>query len=98
MSRFFFDRSPAPEVAPPPREPEEDRLAPALKAVAEIQSITASAIFAALVSKGVLTAEEAAAYMAEIAGALETDVRAAPAADAARLLRSYGEALAAAAD
>lgn len=97
MSRFFFDRRPASEPLADtfPATRTDDR---AVKAVMEVQSITASAIFAVLVSKGVLTAAEAAAYMAEIAGALEFDVRSPHAAHAADTLRSYAGALSAAAE
>lgn len=97
MSRFFFDRRPASEpladTAPAPRT--DDR---AVKAMMEVQSITASAIFAVLVDKGVLTASEAAAHMSAIAEALEFDVRSAHAAHAADTLRSYAGALSAAAE
>jgi hypothetical protein len=98
MSRFFFDRrppsEPLAEPTPPTTRP-DDR---ALKAVLDVQSITASAIFAMLVGKGVLTAAEAAAHMAEIAEALELDVRSPQAAHAAATLRSYAGALSAAAE
>jgi hypothetical protein len=97
MSRFFFDRRPASEPLAEPTPPPtlDDR---ALKAVLDVQSITASAIFAMLVGKGVLTAAEAAAHMAEIAEALELDVRSPQAAHAAETLRSYAGALSAAAE
>ena len=98
MSRFFFDRrasEPLAEPAPPP-QPRTDESA--IRALMEVQSITASAIFAALVGKGVLTAGEAAAHMAEIADVLELDVRSPHAAHAADTLRSYAGALSAAAD
>jgi hypothetical protein len=97
MSRFFFDRKPAEpfsEPAPPPK-PRTDESA--VKALMEVQSITASAIFAMLVGKGVLTAAEAAEHMAEIADALELDVRSPHAIHAAETLRSYAGALSAAA-
>ena len=98
MSRFFFSRPPEPETAAAPerRTGTRDELSEAVRAVAQIQSITASAIFAVLVSKGVLSADEAAAHMGEIAEALEIDVRSPPAAAAADMLRSYGRALSAA--
>lgn len=98
MSRFFFDRRPASEplAEPSKHEPRNDERA--IKAVMEVQSITASAIFAVLVDKGVLTAGEAAAHMTAIAEALEFDVRSPHAADAADTLRSYAGALSAAAD
>lgn len=98
MSRFFFSRpeSTQTDVAPGGRPDDGREVRDALAALAQIQSITASAIFAALVSKGVLTPDEAAAYMGEIAGALEIDVASPVAADAADVLRSYGRALSAA--
>ncbi len=76
MSRFFFDRRASEPLAEPsPPQPRTDERA--IKALMEVQSITASAIFAALVSKGVLTAGEAAAHMAEIAEVLdEEEIRA----------------------
>ena len=97
MSRFFFDRRPGSEPLAAPPAPEPRAEAGALKALVQVQSITASAIFAILVSKGVLSADEAAAHMAELAEALELDVKSAHAADAAEMLRSYGSALSAAA-
>ena len=95
MSRFFFSRSSESETAdqapaPPRQDRQED-----LKALVEVQSITASAIFAALVSKGLLTPNEAAEYMGEVAQALEIDVAAPVGSAAARMLRSYGYALSA---
>lgn len=98
MSRFFFSRPAEPDagVAPEQRADRGDALGGELKALAEVQSITASAIFAVLVSKGVLTAEEAAAHMAEIAAALESDVGSPAAERASTMLRSYGRALSAA--
>jgi hypothetical protein len=100
MSRFFFSRPPESESAPAPAATKpadtQSELAAALASIAEIQSITTSAIFASLVSKGVMTADEAAGHMAEIAGALEMDPSPAGAA-AARTLRSYGRALSVAA-
>ncbi len=95
MSRFFFGRSPSSGPSADPTE-EGDEVAGALRSLIQIQSITASAIFAKLVSKGVLTADEAADYMSEIAQALEIDVRSSLGADAASMLRSYGRALSAA--
>ena len=96
MNRFFFGRSPASEAADPPSADTRQDQQDALQAIAEAQSITASAIFAALVSKGVLSGAEAAEYMAEIADALEIDVPAPVGRTAARKLRSYGYALRAA--
>jgi hypothetical protein len=51
-----------------------------------------------LVSKGVISAEEAAEYMAEIGLVLERDVEGPLGAEAGTMLRSYGRALAAAGD
>ena len=68
----------------------------ALQAMVEIQSITASAIFAILVSKGVMRADEAAGYMADVAKVLERDVKSELGAKAGHMLGSYGEALVAA--
>ena len=98
MNRFFFSRPPEAETAPSPTKPADTcgEFEAALKSIAEIQSITTSAIFAALVGKGVMTAGEAAGHMAEIAGALEMDPSPAGAA-AADTLRSYGRALSVAA-
>lgn len=96
MNRFFFSRSPASDTAEEARLPPQQATQEALKALVEVQSITASAIFAALVSKGVLTSREAADYMGEIAEALEIDVAAPVGSAAARMLRSYGYALTAA--
>lgn len=96
MSRFFFKSSTDSEPARDLKPEEQNEVANALNALIEIQSITASAIFAKLVSKGVLTADEAADYMGEIAQVLEIDVRAPAGASAANMLRSYGQALSAA--
>jgi hypothetical protein len=96
MSGFLFNR----------RATSEEMLAPAPAApklqipsgAAQVQAITASAIFAMLVSKGVISAEEAAEYMAEIGLVLERDVEGPLGAEAGTMLRSYGRALAAAGD
>jgi hypothetical protein len=98
MSSFLFGRNSASERS---RDGARERggepdVAAALKAMVEVQSITASAIFAILVSKGVLTAEEAATYMADVARVLERDVKSDIGAKAGAMLGSYGEALAAA--
>lgn len=96
MSRFFFKGVTEPEPVRDTKPEERSEIAKALNALIEVQSITASAIFAKLVSKGVLTADEAAEYMSEIAQVLEIDVAAPAGASAANLLRSYGQALSAA--
>ena len=96
MNRFFFNRASEPETRKEPSPVDPVEIESALRSLAEIQSITASAIFAKLVSKGVLSAEEAADYMGEIAEALEIDVRSPVASAAANMLRSYGQALSAA--
>jgi hypothetical protein len=97
MSSFLFSRQPASAKthngATAPRDAE---LPDALRGIVEIQSITASAIFAMLVSKGVLSADEAADYMREIGAALASDVRSPAGALAGKMLRAYGDALAAA--
>ena len=69
----------------------------AAAALLEAQSITASAIFALLVGKGVLSAAEAAGYMREIGEVLARDVPAPHGEEAGARLASYGEALNAAA-
>jgi hypothetical protein len=56
MSRFFFNRSPVSDAGREPSPPDLAEIESALRSLAEIQSITASAIFAKLVSKGVLSA------------------------------------------
>jgi hypothetical protein len=105
MSNFFFNRQP-----PSSRSRDnarsgarthngvtaEEGLSEALRGVVEAQSITASAIFAMLVSKGVLSADEAADYMREIGAVLRRDVTAPAGPAAGSLLASYGEALIAA--
>jgi chaperone required for assembly of F1-ATPase len=94
MSSFLFNRRPAPEnQAEPSRQPDA---ASSLAALAQAQSITASAIFAMLVSKGVLSPQEAAQYMNELASVLQRDVGGTVGAQAADTLASYAEALVAA--
>ena len=94
MSGFLFNRRAAPEEmpAPAPAAPKAD----VPSGAAQVQAITASAIFALLVSKGIISAEEAADYMAEIGLALQRDVEGPLGAEAGTMLRSYGTALAAA--
>jgi hypothetical protein len=98
MSGFLFNR----RATSPVREPEAPpaptvQSAPAIdRGLVQAQAITASAIFAMLVSKGVLTAEEAADYMNEISFVLERDVEGETGAEAGNMLRSYGRALIAA--
>ncbi len=89
---FLFSRTPSAE---PPTTPDHDRdqVQGSIQALVEAQSITASAIFAALVSKGVLSPDEAAGYMSEIAGALRNDVSAPVGPDASDLLEAYAQAL-----
>ncbi|HEX8667937.1 MAG TPA: hypothetical protein VF727_06150 [Allosphingosinicella sp.] len=94
MSSFLFNRRPTPESQPEPtREPGS---AAALAALAQAQSITASAIFAMLVSKGILSPQEAAQYMSELASVLERDVGGPTGAEAGKTLASYAQALVAA--
>jgi hypothetical protein len=94
MSGFLFSRRAASEenAAPAPVAPKAE----VPKGAAQVQAITASAIFAMLVSKGILSADEAAEYMAEIGLVLERDVEGPLGAEAGTMLRSYGRALAAA--
>ncbi|PSJ42966.1 hypothetical protein [Allosphingosinicella deserti] len=102
MNKFLFNRQtpkdqPLPErrhngVAPAPD------VSAALRGIIEVQSITTSAIFAMLVSKGVLSPAEAAGYMSEIAAVLDRDVASSVGTDAATMLDRYGQALVAAGD
>ncbi|HEX8193952.1 MAG TPA: hypothetical protein VF552_13735 [Allosphingosinicella sp.] len=91
MSGFLFNRQ-----APAARAQADEDNARNLRALVETQSITASAIFAMLVSKGVLTGAEAADYMRELGEALARDVDSPLAAAAADTLSTYAEALRAA--
>jgi hypothetical protein len=98
MSSFLFGRNSASERS---RDGARERadgpdVEASLQAMVEIQSITASAIFAILVSKGVMSAGEAAAYMADVAKVLERDVKSEFGAKAGQMLGSYGQALVAA--
>jgi hypothetical protein len=96
MSSFFFNRRPAAEeskiVKPKPPGPSGE----ALKESGQVQAVTASAIFAMLVSKGILSAEEAACYMEEIGRVIERDIPGPTGTAAGDMLRSYGRALVAA--
>jgi len=92
MSGFLFNRQPAPAKS----AAEQQETARNLRALMEAQSITASAIFALLVSKGVISGEEAAGYMREIGGVLGRDIEAPLGAEAGEMLANYGEALRAA--
>jgi glycyl-tRNA synthetase alpha subunit len=94
MSGLFFNRRAASEENAAPATVAPKAEVPT--AAAQVQAITASAIFALLVSKGVISAEEAADYMAEIGLALQRDVEGPLGAEAGAMLRSYGRALAAA--
>lgn len=94
MSGFLFTRRTSQDdPAPPPPAPDTDRL---LKETGQAQAITAAAIFAALVSKGILSPREAAELMSEIGEAIERDVGGGIGASAGDTLRSYGQALLAA--
>jgi hypothetical protein len=55
--------------------------------------MTTSAIFAMLVSKGILSAAEASEYMREIGAVLERDVNGRVGKVAGRFIESYGSAL-----
>lgn len=93
MSGFFFKRTSAPSI----NESDEARTLAAVPMDSlRAQAITASAIFAMLVSKGVLTAREASEYMKEIGTVLERDVGGGTGRAAGDMLQSYGEALLAA--
>lgn len=94
MSGFIFSRrtSETSDPAPAPA-PRNDQL---LKDAGQAQSITAAAIFAALVSKGILSAAEAAQLMRELGMAIEQEVGGELAASANRTLDQYGQALLAA--
>lgn len=96
MNGFLFGRQRGQDV--PQGEPQESGAEALARAALDIQSITTSAIFAMLVSKGVITAKEAAAYMAEIAEVLARDVRHPQGAASGRKLERYGQALVAADD
>ncbi|TFI60151.1 hypothetical protein E2493_00075 [Sphingomonas parva] len=101
MSSFLFGRQSASSrtngaAATASSAERAPALPESVRAAIEVQSITASAIFAMLVSKGVLSATEAADYMREIGDALRRDVSGAAGDLAGRTLGAYGEALAAA--
>ncbi|HEY0011823.1 MAG TPA: hypothetical protein VGB79_03110 [Allosphingosinicella sp.] len=91
MSGFLFNRQP-----PAGKAQAGEETARNLRAVMEAQSVTASAIFAMLVSKGVLTGAEAADYMRELGEALARDIDSPLTAQAASTLSAYAEALRAA--
>ena len=104
MSNFFFNRQPTQTRSRDDLlgggrtdngRPDE-AMPDTLRAVVEAQSITDSAIFAMLVSKGILPADEAAEYMREIGAVLGRDVAAPAGPLAGQMLASYGEALIAA--
>jgi hypothetical protein len=92
MSGFLFNRQPAKKESGPasPSKSEVDR---SVRAVLDAQSITASAIFALLVSKGVLSAGEAADYMRDLGEALARDVKGPLGSRAAETMSLYGDAL-----
>lgn len=90
MSGFLFNRQ-----QPARAEPDQE-IRRSLRALMEVQSITASAIFAMLVAKGVMTGAEAAGYMREIGDALGRDVVSPLGAEAGTMLTAYGDALRAA--
>ena len=93
MSSFLFSRStpPANEKVAAPVTKED--LASLSTAIAEAQAITSSAIFALLVSKGILSAKEASEYMVGIGDALSRDVEPPVGVAVANVLRSYAAAL-----
>ena len=94
MSAFLFPRrttQDAPNPAPAARKP--DRL-PA--EAGQAQAITTAAIFAMLVSKGILSGEEADKLMNELGEALQREVGGELGDSAGNTLRLYGRALKAA--
>jgi hypothetical protein len=95
MSSFLFNRRTASEERQP-SSPEQPFAQIDAEGILQAQAITASAIFAMLVSKGVLSADEAADYMGEIASVLRRDVDAPLGATAGNMLSRYGQALVAA--
>ena len=98
MSSFLFNRRAAAEPmkaadpAPPPPPISES----VLRESGQVQAMTASAIFAMLVSKGILSSEEAAEYMEEIGRVIERDTAGPIGSAAGEMLRYYGRALLAA--
>ena len=96
MSGFLFNRrTTSDETKPAPAPPSPDKL---LEDAGQAQGITAAAIFAALVGKGILAADEAAGLMGEIADVIEREVDGELGASAGRTLRSYRRALMTAAE
>ena len=91
MSGFLFNRQPQ-----APKAQADQEIQRSLRALMEAQSVTASAIFAMLVSKGVLTGAEAADYMQELGQALARDIESPITDEAAQTLATYAEALRAA--
>jgi hypothetical protein len=94
MNSFLFGRQRGQDV--PQAEPQDSGAEALAQAALEIQSITTSAIFAVLVSKGVMTAAEAADYMADIGRVLARDVPYPHGATSGQKLERYGQALVAA--
>jgi hypothetical protein len=92
MSGFLFNRQQTKEKSADP-SPSKAEVDWAVEAVLDAQSITASAIFALLVSKGVLSAGEAAAYMRDIGEVLRRDVKGPLGSRAGKAIAAYGEAL-----
>lgn len=100
MSGFLFNRQPSSvkrhNGTPSDQQLREQGTAETLQGVLQAQSITASAIFAMLVSKNILSAREAAEYMSEIRQVLERDVKDPIGAVAGKMLGTYSQALVAA--
>jgi hypothetical protein len=92
MSGFLFGRQQGQERSGVDAASKED-VERAVKAAVEAQSITTSAIFALLVSKGVVSAREAADYMHEIGGVLRREIEGPLGSDAGEVLSAYGDAL-----
>ena len=93
MSGFLFGRQQAQEKSDGAAGLTRNDLDRAVKAAVDAQSITTSAIFALLVSKGVLSAREAADYMREIGSVLRREIEAPLGREAGEALNAYGDAL-----
>lgn len=97
MSGFLFNRrTPQEDMKAAPAAPAAANTEQLLKDSGQVQAITAAAIFATLVSKGILSAEEAAELMSQVAEVVQREVGGGLGASAGDTLRSYGSALLAA--
>lgn len=96
MSAFQFSRrASANHTVAKPAAPGTDQL---LKDAGQAQAITTAAICATLVNKGILSADEGAGLMSQIAGAIERNVGGPLGRSAGNTLRSYSQALSTAAE